>query len=107
MMLNVLHQPSVHGCNIEEESLNGRIIGNASSTARVWFHPVNKYIQLTVQRWTEFIYFIRLAILVFLLQKKSISWKIKDKKKKGHTSTVFIPLLLGDKGAAAVTGALG
>ena len=106
MMLNVLHQPSVHGCNIEEESLNGRIIGNASSTARVWFHPVNKYIQLTVQRWTEFIYFIRLAILVFLLQKKSISWKIKDKKKR-HTSTVFIPLLLGDKGAAAVTGALG
>ena len=56
----------MHGRNVEEERLDGRVVGDGAAATRVGFHSVDKDVEGSTQRRAELVHLVRLAVLILL-----------------------------------------
>ena len=56
----------MHGIQGHEESLNGGIVGDATSALRVALHSIHKDLDAAAECVQELIAIVRLAVLIFL-----------------------------------------
>lgn len=72
LFMDVLEKLCMHGSDVHEEGLHGRVIGNGPTPALVALHAVHKYFQLGSQGGHKLINLLSLPILVILDGEKQM-----------------------------------
>lgn len=66
LLLYVLEELGMHGCDVHEEGLHCRVVGDGPTTTLVALHPVHEDLQLGAEGGHEFVQFFCFTVLVTL-----------------------------------------